>query len=243
MTTRSASRAGWRQAAAGDGQRRRVDRRRCAASSPHSVDLFGRHILITFQATIGPGLLPRSATASSATPPAEQAPCRARLGRVGCSVGGHVGSRALPPTATGSPRVSPHSSTSLARAAPTSGKARRRRGALIPRWRSPRSTAMRDADASHSPRVQQRAARPTERRGGHRRRHAASFVGLTRLQFDRALRSAHVFSQGRERSKTTVIRALHGVRLAQARAGPARPRARRSRGPGRPVARHRRRAR
>lgn len=37
----------------------------------------------------------------------------------------------------------------------------------------------------------------------------------TRLQFDWALRSATLFSQGRERSKTTVIRALHEVRLRQ----------------------------
>jgi pyruvate,water dikinase len=35
------------------------------------------------------------------------------------------------------------------------------------------------------------------------------------MQFDRALRSAQLFSQGRERSKTTVIRAIHGMRLAE----------------------------
>jgi len=43
----------------------------------------------------------------------------------------------------------------------------------------------------------------------------ARLKGLTRMQFDRALRSAQLFSQGRERSKTTVIRAIHGMRLAE----------------------------
>src|SRR5205814_9248601 len=59
----------------------------------------------------------------------------------------------------------------------------------------------------------------------------ARLRGLARVQFDRALRSAQVFSQGRERSKTTVIRALHGLRLTQLelarrarqRGGPADP--------------------
>jgi phosphohistidine swiveling domain-containing protein len=36
-----------------------------------------------------------------------------------------------------------------------------------------------------------------------------------RPMFDRALRASAVWSQGRERSKTTVIRALHAMRLAQ----------------------------
>jgi pyruvate,water dikinase len=36
-----------------------------------------------------------------------------------------------------------------------------------------------------------------------------------RFQFERALRASTVLSQGRERSKTTIVRAIHGVRLAQ----------------------------
>jgi pyruvate,water dikinase len=41
-------------------------------------------------------------------------------------------------------------------------------------------------------------------------------LGLAaRRQFDMALRSSIVFSQGRERSKTTIIRGLHTVRLAE----------------------------
>lgn len=38
--------------------------------------------------------------------------------------------------------------------------------------------------------------------------------GASRRQFDLALRSAMLFSQGRERTKTTVIRGVHGFRLA-----------------------------
>ncbi len=72
---------------------------------------------------------------------------------------------------------------------------------------------LRHADASHDPSVQQARL--------ERKRHEATATARTRLkgparrQFDLALRSAQLFSQGRERSKTTVIRALHGVRLAQ----------------------------
>ncbi|MCU1448722.1 MAG: hypothetical protein JWP02_892, partial [Acidimicrobiales bacterium] len=36
-----------------------------------------------------------------------------------------------------------------------------------------------------------------------------------RFQFERALRASAVLSQGRERSKTTIVRALHGIRLVQ----------------------------
>src|SRR4051812_9407532 len=37
----------------------------------------------------------------------------------------------------------------------------------------------------------------------------------TRFQFDKALRASAVLSQGRERSKTTIVKALHGNRLVQ----------------------------
>jgi len=72
---------------------------------------------------------------------------------------------------------------------------------------------LRRADASHDPRAQQAEL--------ERKRHEATATararlkGAARRQFDLALRSAQLFSQGRERSKTTVIRALHGVRLAE----------------------------
>jgi rifampicin phosphotransferase len=37
----------------------------------------------------------------------------------------------------------------------------------------------------------------------------------TRFQFDKALRASTVLSQGRERSKTTVVKAIHGIRLVE----------------------------
>jgi rifampicin phosphotransferase len=72
---------------------------------------------------------------------------------------------------------------------------------------------MRAADDSHSPqahhdelvREREAALAPARSRLG----------GAARFQFDRALRSATLFSQARERTKTTVVRALHGARMAQ----------------------------
>lgn len=72
---------------------------------------------------------------------------------------------------------------------------------------------MRGADADHDPRSQQTALERD-------RLDATAAVmgrlkGASKLQFKMALRSGQLFSQGRERSKTTVIRAMHGMRLAQ----------------------------
>jgi phosphohistidine swiveling domain-containing protein len=70
---------------------------------------------------------------------------------------------------------------------------------------------MRFTAADHSPMLQQERLR--------RERLAATAEARRRLPlplrglFDRVLRSSQVYSQGRERSKTTVIRAIHGVRL------------------------------
>ena len=72
---------------------------------------------------------------------------------------------------------------------------------------------MRTADDGRSPRVHQDQLA--------REREAAMVLARSRLgagarfQFDRALRSATLFSQARERSKTTVVRALHGARLVE----------------------------
>ena len=72
---------------------------------------------------------------------------------------------------------------------------------------------LRLTDPGHDPSRQRltlaadRAAATDEARRRLRRRD--------RLMFDRALRSAAVWSQARERSKTTVINAVHGMRLAQ----------------------------
>ena len=72
---------------------------------------------------------------------------------------------------------------------------------------------MRLADASHEPRVQQRRLQADRERATATAR--ARLSGLGRARFDRALQSAHLFAQGRERTKTTIIRAIHGLRLTQ----------------------------
>jgi pyruvate,water dikinase len=72
---------------------------------------------------------------------------------------------------------------------------------------------MRHAADANSPRNQQ------DRLVGERD-HAVADVRArlgraTRFQFDKALRASAVLSQGRERSKTTVVRALHANRLVE----------------------------
>jgi pyruvate,water dikinase len=72
---------------------------------------------------------------------------------------------------------------------------------------------MRAADDSRSPTLHnQQLAREREAAIAPAR---SRLGGTARFQFDRALRSATLFSQARERSKTTVVRALHGARLLQ----------------------------
>ena len=72
---------------------------------------------------------------------------------------------------------------------------------------------MRLADASHDPEVQYRRLKTGRETATTAARGQLSV--LTRPQFDRAVRSTHLFSQGRERTKTTIIRAIHGLRLTQ----------------------------
>lgn len=72
--------------------------------------------------------------------------------------------------------------------------------------------AMRKADESHDP--ERLTARLAAERADVTRSVRARLPRLARRQFDLALRSAIVFSQGRERSKTTIITALHAFRLA-----------------------------
>ncbi|MGH1503765.1 MAG: SDR family NAD(P)-dependent oxidoreductase [Acidimicrobiales bacterium] len=73
---------------------------------------------------------------------------------------------------------------------------------------------MRHAPVEHDPALQadrlatERAAAIAEVRGALNR--------IDRFQFDKALAATTVFSQGRERSKTTVISAIQGARRAQA---------------------------
>lgn len=70
---------------------------------------------------------------------------------------------------------------------------------------------MRGTDTSHDPSAQ------LERLGAERAeleaRTLAEVPRLTRGLFARALRTAQLYSQSRERTKTTVVRAIHGARL------------------------------
>ncbi len=70
---------------------------------------------------------------------------------------------------------------------------------------------MRLTDPAHAPAAQQERLR-TERLAATEEARR-QLPALQRGMFDRVIRSCQVFSQGRERSKTTVIRAIHGVRL------------------------------
>lgn len=86
---------------------------------------------------------------------------------------------------------------------------------------------MRGADPEHDPAEQVR--RLTARRQVAVAKVRAALGAIDRFQFDRALRATTIYSQARERSKTTVIGAVHGGRRAQrllaeriaARGGPA----------------------
>lgn len=73
---------------------------------------------------------------------------------------------------------------------------------------------MRSADASHAPSEQ--AARLASERSDAVTEVRAALNPVDRFQFDKALAATTVYSQGRERSKTTIILALHGARRAQA---------------------------
>ncbi|MEL6893196.1 MAG: PEP-utilizing enzyme [Actinomycetota bacterium] len=73
--------------------------------------------------------------------------------------------------------------------------------------------AMRGADDSHAPAAM--TARLTEQRERAIEEVRGELNRIDRFQFDKALAATTLFSQARERSKTTVIRAIHAVRRAQ----------------------------
>ncbi len=70
---------------------------------------------------------------------------------------------------------------------------------------------MRGADESHNPESQQ--ARLSREADELEQSSAAGMNPVSRAIFKRVLRSARLYSRGRERSKTTVIKAIHGARL------------------------------
>jgi short-subunit dehydrogenase/phosphohistidine swiveling domain-containing protein len=73
---------------------------------------------------------------------------------------------------------------------------------------------MRGADESHDPARQ--TTRLTKERLAAIEDVRAALHRVDRFQFDKALKATTLYSQGRERSKTTIIHAIHGARLAQA---------------------------
>ena len=73
---------------------------------------------------------------------------------------------------------------------------------------------MRGADETHDPARQ--ALRLAQERATAIEDVRAALNRADRFQFDKALKATTVYSQGRERSKTTIIHAIHGARRAQA---------------------------
>lgn len=73
---------------------------------------------------------------------------------------------------------------------------------------------MRAVDSSHDPVTQ--ATRLAERRVAAVKEIRNALNPIDRFQFDKALRSTTLYSQARERSKTTIIAAIHGARTAHA---------------------------
>lgn len=71
---------------------------------------------------------------------------------------------------------------------------------------------MRSADANHDPALQ--AARLSTERQAAIDEVRGALKPIDRKLFDKALRSTTILSQGRERSKTTIIRAIHTARKA-----------------------------
>lgn len=70
---------------------------------------------------------------------------------------------------------------------------------------------MRGTDPSHDPRV--RLADLSSEAAALEQATLARLKGPNRFLFKRALLSARTYSRGRERSKTTVVRAIHGARV------------------------------
>jgi pyruvate,water dikinase len=184
------------------------------AFKPEFRHLFANHILTTFQATIGPGLLAQISEGKLDDP---TLPNKLLAGI------GSVESAAPSAAMWELSRLDPDSTefkSGFARFLEDFGS----RGPN--EWEGSSSTwgtdpdlalaaidRMRGADPTHAPSSQQK--RLEGEREAATRSARERLRGLTRMQFVRALRSAHVFSQGRERSKTTIIRALHAIRLAQ----------------------------
>lgn len=82
-----------------------------------------------------------------------------------------------------------------------------------PEMASAAINAMRRADESHAPGTQ--TTRLAEVRDDALAEVRGELNRIDRFQFDKAYKATVLFSQARERSKTTVIKAIHAVRRAQ----------------------------
>ena len=82
-----------------------------------------------------------------------------------------------------------------------------------PEMASAAINAMRPADESHAPGTQ--TTRLAEVRDDALAEVRGELNRIDRFQFDKAYKATVLFSQARERSKTTVIKAIHAVRRAQ----------------------------
>lgn len=197
--------------------------------------LFDHHIMTTFQATVGPGLLQKVCADKLGDPSlvvsllggigsVDSAEPSAALWRLGRLVAGDPTLTSLFDAGVERVRDGLPEVPAFARQFADFTRAYGSRGpneweGSSPTWGTTPELAlaaidcMRKADASHDPAKQQAEL--------ERKRHEATdtargrLKGPARKQFEWALRSAQLFSQGRERSKTTVIQAMHGVRLAQ----------------------------
>lgn len=184
------------------------------AFRPEFRRLFGHHILTTFQATIGPGLLAQICEGKLDDPTLPNK----LLAGIG-SVESAAPSAAMWEVSRHTPGTEDFEAAFASFVHEFGSRGPNEWEGSSPTWGTDPDLAlaaidrMRDADPTHAPAAQHR--RLEAEREAATRSARGRLRGLTRIQFDRALRSAHVFSQGRERSKTTVIRALHAIRLTQ----------------------------
>lgn len=200
-------------------------------------DLFGRHIGITFRSTIPTGLLTQLCAEKLGDPglvvqllggigeveSAEPARHVWRLGRVvagDAAVGAHfdagldglAGRLAADPAAAGFLEALAGFQARFGARGPNEWEGSSPTWGTDPGLVLAAVDAMRKALDDHDP--TRLSAQLAAERAEVTRATRARLPRLARRQFDLALRSAIVFSQGRERSKTTVVTALHTFRLA-----------------------------
>lgn len=199
--------------------------------------LFGRHIGITFRSTIPTGVLTQLCAGKLDDPglvvqllggigeveSAEPARHLWRLGRLVAeddALGAHfdAGLDGLPDRLAADPSARPWLDRFGAFRARFGARGPNEWEGSSPTWGTDPALAlaavdaMRKAGDDHDP--QRLSGRLAAERADATRSTRARLPRLARRQFDLALRSAILFSQGRERSKTTIVTALHAFRLA-----------------------------